>query len=68
MKLNTLPDDSAVDGGESVKLGFGTLPAKVERGLAPSDETVVSITDNDVAGATTWASPPTSRSTAGIRA
>ena len=46
----TATDDSAVDGGESVKLGFGTLPAKVS--AASPDETVVSITDNDVAGVT----------------
>ena len=46
----TATDDSAVDGGESVKLGFGTLPAKVS--AASPDETTVSITDNDVAGVT----------------
>ena len=33
----TATDDSAVDGGESVKLGFGTLPAKVS--AASPDET-----------------------------
>ena len=43
-------DDSAVDGGESIKLGFGTLPTKVSAGSP--DETTVSITDNDVAGVT----------------
>ena len=46
----TATDDSAVDGGESIKLGFGTLPAKVTEGSP--DETTVSITDNDVAGVT----------------
>ncbi len=46
----TATDDSAVDGGESVKLGFGTLPAKVS--AASPVETTVSITDNDVAGVT----------------
>ena len=46
----TATDDSAVDGGESIKLGFGTLPAKVTEGS--TDETTVSITDNDVAGVT----------------
>ena len=46
----TATDDSSVDGGESIKLGFGTLPAKVTEGS--TDETTVSITDNDVAGVT----------------
>ena len=46
----TAADDSSVDGGESIKLGFGTLPAKVTEGS--TDETTVSITDNDVAGVT----------------
>ena len=49
----TATDDSAVDGGESIKLGFGTLPAKVTEGSP--DETTVSITDNDVAGGVTEA-------------
>ena len=44
----TATDDSVDDGGESIKLGFGTLPAKVTEGS--TDETTVSITDNDVAG------------------
>ena len=38
-------DDSLNDDGESVKLTFGTLPAGVSEGA--TDETVVSITDND---------------------
>ena len=46
----TATDDSSVDGGESIKLAFGTLPAKVTEGS--TDETTVSITDNDVAGVT----------------
>ena len=43
-------DDSVDDDGESIKLGFGTLPTKVTAGSP--DETTVSITDNDVAGVT----------------
>jgi hypothetical protein len=43
-------DDSVDDDGESIRLGFGTLPAKVTEGSP--DETTVSITDNDVAGVT----------------
>ena len=43
-------DDSTIDGGESVKLGFGTLPAGVTEGTP--NETTISITDNDVAGVT----------------
>ena len=42
----TAIDDAVDDDGESVKLGFGTLPDKVTAGT-PS-ETTVSITDNDV--------------------
>ena len=46
----TATNDSGVDGGESIKLAFGTLPKKVTEGS--TDETTVSITDNDVAGVT----------------
>ena len=38
-------DDDVDDDGESVKLAFGTLPAGVSAGT--TDETTVSITDND---------------------
>ena len=38
-------DDSVDDNGESVTLGFGTLPAGVE--LSGNAETTVSITDDD---------------------
>ena len=46
----TATDDSIDDDDESIRLGFGTLPAKVSEGSP--DETTVSITDNDVAGVT----------------
>ena len=39
-------DDSVDDDGESVKLGFGNLPADVSAGT--TDEATVSITDDDV--------------------
>ena len=42
--------DSANDDGESVKLGFGTLPTGVSAGS--TDETTVSITDDDVPAVT----------------
>ena len=38
-------DDTVDDDGESVKLGFGTLPPRVS--LGARDETTVSITDDD---------------------
>ena len=41
----TAVQDSVDDDGESVKLGFGTLPTSVTAGS--TDETVVSITDDD---------------------
>ena len=41
----TATQDTADDDGESVKLGFGTLPADVTEGS--TSETVVSITDDD---------------------
>ncbi len=41
----TATDDTADDDGESVKLSFGTLPARVSEGT--TTEAVVSITDND---------------------
>ena len=41
----TATDDTLDDDGESVKLGFGTLPAGVTEGT--TTEAVVSITDND---------------------
>ena len=43
-------DDSDDDGGESVKLGFGTLPTGVSAGTI--DESTVSITDDDVPSVT----------------
>ncbi len=47
----TATDDSANDDGESVRLGFGTgLPTGVTKGSP--DETVVSITDDDVPSVT----------------
>ena len=42
--------DSANDDGESVKLGFGTLPTGVSAGS--TDETTISITDDDVPSVT----------------
>ncbi len=42
--------DTANDDGESVKLGFGTLPAGVSAGT--TDEATVSITDDDVPSVT----------------
>ena len=39
-------DDAVDDDGESVKLGFGSLPAGVSAGT--TNETTISITDNDV--------------------
>ncbi len=42
----TATQDSVDDDGESVDLGFGTLPGGVSAGLVP--KTVVSITDDDV--------------------
>ncbi len=42
----TATDDTVDDDGESVKLGFGTLPAGVAAGT--NGETTVSITDDDV--------------------
>ena len=47
--------DTEDDDGESVKLGFGTLPARVSPG-SPS-ETTVSITDDDDPGVTVPARP-----------
>ena len=44
--LFSATDDGADDDGESVKLGFGGLPPSVSAG--PTDESTVSITDNDV--------------------
>ena len=41
----TATQDTVDDDGESVKLGFGTLPAKVTAGT--TDEATVSITDDD---------------------
>ena len=41
----TATDDSESDDGESVKLGFGTLPSGVSAGT--TSEATVSITDND---------------------
>ena len=41
----TATQDTEDDDGESVKLGFGTLPAKVTAGT--TDEATVSITDDD---------------------
>ena len=47
----TATDDSVDDDGESVKLGFGnTLPTGVSKGA--TDETTVSITDDDVPSVT----------------
>ena len=45
----TAADDEEDDDGESVRLGFGTLPHRVSAGSA--NETTVSITDNDTAPA-----------------
>ena len=42
----TATDDTADDDDESVKLGFGTLPAGVTEGTTA--EAVVSITDDDL--------------------
>ena len=42
----TATQDSVDDDGESVELGFGTLPGGVSAGLVP--KTTVSITDDDV--------------------
>ena len=44
--LFSATDDGADDDGESVKLGFGILPAGVSAGA--TDESTVSIADNDV--------------------
>ena len=46
----TATDDSASDDGESVKLGFGTLPARVSAGT--NAEATVSITGSDVPAVT----------------
>ena len=43
-------DDTVDDDGESVRLGFGTLPARVSAGTP--EETTVSITDDDVPAVT----------------
>ena len=53
----TATQDTAVDAGESVKLGFGTLPAGVTAGT--TGEATVSITDDDVVAVT--AGPPAPR-------
>ena len=49
--------DSENDDGESVKLGFGALPTGVSAGT--TNETVVSITDDDVPSVSVSSSPPT---------
>ena len=46
----TATDDAVDDDGESVKLGFGTLPTGVSAGS--TDEATVSITDDDAVGVT----------------
>ena len=46
----TATDDSIDDDGESVKLGFGTLPGGVSAGI--TDETTVSINDDDAPSVT----------------
>ena len=46
----TAVQDTYDDDGESVKLGFGTLPTRVSAGT--TDEATVSITDDDIAGVT----------------
>ena len=46
----TATDDQIVDANESIRLGFGALPAGVSAGATA--ETNIAITDNDIAGVT----------------
>ena len=48
----TATNDSVDDDGESVLLGFGTLPTGVSLGTFNSGESTVNITDNDVPSVT----------------